>query len=180
MAERGSAGPGAGGGTWPGALIRRALSAVMAALIFAMMGLTTVDVGARYLFAAPLPGGFEIMQFMMALLIFSALPLVTWNDGHIVVSIFEGWFRGRIRYVHRTFVLMVSAGAVGLISWRMWRQGDVLAEGQQITGFLEWPIAPLAYVMSGLGAVTLVILLIMIWQHLRGGTASAARPADKV
>ena len=178
MTEGSSAAP--GGGARMAALIRRALSAVMAALVFAMMGLTTVDVGARYLFAAPLPGGFEIMQFMMALLIFSALPLVTWNDGHIVVSIFEGWFRGRLRYVQRTFVLVVSAGTVGLISWRMWHQGDVLAEGQQITGFLEWPIAPLAYVMSGLGAVTLVVLLAMIWQHLRDAAGPAARPEDTV
>ena len=71
----------------------------------------------------------------------------------------------------------VSAVAIAVICWRMWKQGDVLADGDQITGFLEWPIAPIAYAMSVLAAITLVIVLVLIWRHLRGEDI-AARPAD--
>ncbi len=179
MSAESSERPGSTIGARLATVTRRSLSAILAFVVFAMMALTTVDVGARYLFSAPLPGAFEIMQFMLALLIFSALPLVTWNNGHIAVSIFEGWYRGRIRYVQRLFVLVVSAGVVGLVSWRMWQQGDVLAEGQQITGFLEWPIAPIAYAMSVLAGITLVVLLVMIWQHL-AQTRSADQPENTV
>ena len=167
-----------GGAARLSALIRRSLAAVMALVIFCMMALTTVDVTARYVFSAPVPGGFEIMQFMMALAIFTALPLVTWNDGHIVVSIFDGFYRGRVRYVQRLFVFFISALAIAVICWRMWKQGDVLADGDQITGFLEWPIAPIAYAMSVLAAVAFVFVLMMTWQHLRGDAAPASRSAD--
>ena len=159
-------------------LIRRLLAAVMALIIFCMMALTTIDVTARYVFSAPVPGGFEIMQFMMALAIFTALPLVTWNEGHIVVSIFESFYRGRVKYAQRLLVLLVSALAIAVICWRMWKQGDVLADGEQITGFLEWPIAPIAYAMSVLAAVAFVFVLMMTWQHLRGESAPASRSAD--
>ena len=151
----------------------------MALVIFCMMALTTVDVTARYVFSAPVPGGFEIMQFMMALAIFTALPLVTWNEGHIVVSIFESFYRGRVKYAQRLLVLLVSALAIAVICWRMWKQGDVLADGDQITGFLEWadrtdrlcdePV---------LAAVAFVFVLMMTWQHLRGESAPASRSAD--
>lgn len=177
MTDTGQEEPGVVDRSGGAALIRGVLGGIMAFVVFAMMALTTVDVTARYVFSAPVPGGFEIMQFMMALVIFTALPLVTWNGGHIVVSIFDGFFKGAVRYVQRLFALTVSAVAIAVICWRMWKQGDVLADGDQITGFLEWPIAPIAYAMSVLAAITLVIVLVLIWRHLRGEDI-AARPAD--
>ena len=96
----------------------------------------------------------------------------------VVVSIFESFYRGRVRYVQRLVVLLISALAIAVICWRMWKQGDVLADGDQITGFLEWPIAPIAYAMSVLAAVAFVFVLMMTWQHLRGDAAPASRSAD--
>ena len=119
--------------------------------------------------------GFDII---MILAIFTALPLVTWNHGHIVVSIFDGFYRGRVRYVQRLLVYFVSALAIAVICWRMWKQGDVLADGDQITGFLEWPIAPIAYAMSVLAAVAFVFVLVMLWQHLRGEEAATSPTSD--
>jgi TRAP-type C4-dicarboxylate transport system permease small subunit len=144
------------------------LLVVVAAVMFAMMALTFVDVFARYLFASPVPGAFEIIQFMMALVIFCALPVVTRKDAHITVGLFESFMVGRIGWVRRLGVLLFSAAVIALIAFQMWRQGDQLREGQHITGFLEVPIAPIAYAMSVLSWITLVVVVGMIWRHLRG------------
>jgi hypothetical protein len=53
-----------------------------------------------------------------------------------------------------------------------------MAEGQHVTGFLEWPIAPVAYFMSLLSGLTTVILAVITLRKLGAGGA-APRP-DRV
>lgn len=158
--------------------VKRGLAAVVALVLFAMMALTVVDVTGRYLFSRPVPGGFEIMQFLLAIVVFAALPLVTHDCGHITVSLFDTFFRGAWRRVQELFVLIMSAIALAIVTLRMWDQGDVLAETEAITGFLLWPIAPIAYAMSLLSGVALMLLCLLLWSGLRNGTA--APDADRV
>lgn len=146
----------------------RALLIIVATIMFAMMALTFVDVFARYLFAAPISGAFEIIQFMMALVIFCALPVVTRKEVHITVGLFEAFMVGRVGWIRRLGVLLFSAAVVTLLAYQMWMQGIQMQEGQHITGYLEVPIAPIAYAMSVLSWVTLIVLVGMIWRHLRG------------
>ena len=47
------------------------------AILLAMMGLTFVDVIARYVFNRPLAGAFEVTELLLLVLIFAGLPLVT-------------------------------------------------------------------------------------------------------
>jgi TRAP-type C4-dicarboxylate transport system permease small subunit len=144
-----------------------ALRGLVALVVFAMMALIFVDVFMRYLFSAPIPGGFEIVQFMLALLIFTALPLVTWAEGHIVVSIFEKFFVGKRGVVQKVGVLIVSIASLLLIAFLMWRQALSLHASQQITGFLEWPIFPIAYVMCALTLIAVGIQVAMLVHYLR-------------
>ena len=157
--------------------LRRGLLAISAGLLFAMMLLITLDVAGRYLFNAPIAGSFEVTQFLLALLIFAALPVVTRDDTHISVSLVENLLKGRAKFTQRLFVLVVDAAAVGVISWRTWVGAEQLAADQQVTGYLEWPLAPLAYAMSVLAGIAFLTVLAMIWRHLRGldepGPASA-------
>lgn len=156
----------------------RALSGALRALIaldlFAMMALIFVDVFLRYLFSAPIPGGFEIVQFMLAILIFTSLPLVTWAEGHIVVSIFEKFFVGRRGLIQKVGVSVVSIAALLLIAFLMWRQAESLQSSQQVTGFLEWRIFPIAFFMCALSLIAVGIQFAMVWHFLRhraGGDA---------
>ena len=170
-ADNEAPGAGANEGAMPlPRLLRQALRALIAIDVFGMMALIFVDVFLRYLFNAPLPGAFEYIQFMLAFLIFCALPLITWTEGHIVVSIFEGLFRRRgLDGVQRLVVMLVSAGGLAVIAWLLWHQGFSLRNSGQITGFVELPLYPIAFVMSGLTVVALAIQLAMIVYDLRQG-----------
>ncbi len=160
------------------AFLTRLLRGLIAVVVFAMMAQIFVDVFLRYLFSAPIPGGFEIVQFMLAILIFTALPLVTWAEGHIVVSVFEGFFVGRVGTVQKIGVAVVSIASLLLIAYLMWRQADSLQASRQVTGFLEWRIFPVAYFMCALSLIAVAVQVAMLWHFLRhglGGDAGARR-----
>lgn len=162
-------------------LLRQALRALIAVDVFAMMALIFVDVFLRYLFNAPLAGAFEYIQFMLAFLIFCALPLITWTEGHIVVSIFEGFFRRRgLDTAQRLAVMLVSAGGLAVIAWLLWHQAFSLRNSGQITGFVELPLYPIAFVMSGFTVVALAIQIAMIAYDIRHGFPRRGRsePGD--
>ena len=51
------------------AWFNRVLAGISNIVLFAMMVLTFVDVWARYGFNAPIPGGFEITEFLLVILV---------------------------------------------------------------------------------------------------------------
>lgn len=155
-------------GTAAVARLKRGLGLIAAFVLFAMMALTVVDVTGRYAFNSPVAGGFEVMQFLLAILVFTALPIVSHERGHITVSLLDALFKGAARRIQQFGVLLVSAVAMAVIAQRMWDQGNVLSDTEAITGFLQWPIAPVAYAMSVLAAVALALILLLLWRNLRG------------
>ena len=69
--EDGAATPAARGGFGRfGRLAERAFNGIAAVILFLLMLLSFIDVVGRDVFDAPLPGGFEITEIMMAALIF--------------------------------------------------------------------------------------------------------------
>ena len=132
-----------------------------------MMMLVVLDVAGRYLFNAPISGSFEITEFLLALLVFAALPIVTRDDRHISVSVMENMLSEGKQFVQRFFVLGFGAFGLALIAWRLWVGGNELAAGRQVTGYLELPRAPIAYTASVLTSVACATVLAMMWRHAR-------------
>lgn len=139
--------------------LRLALTALVSIVMFAMMMLIAVDVAGRALFNFPIKGSDEIVAFLLAILIFAALPLVSWDRQHITVTLFERWIRGRFEKVLGVVLSAVSTVVVAAIAYRLWIQARLMAEGQHITGALEWPIAPVVFFTSALAGLTAVVML---------------------
>jgi TRAP-type C4-dicarboxylate transport system permease small subunit len=131
--------------------------ALVAALLFAMMTLTFLDVIGRYMLHRPVMGSTELIQYMLALLIFIALPVVTAREEHISISIVEGLLGSRANAVRRILLRVVCAAIMLAVSWYMWSHAKMLAENRDVIGYLLLPVAPAAYavsVLSGLTAAT--------------------------
>ena len=150
------------------------LLTVVSLSVFAMMALVFANVFSRYVLNQPIAGAEEVIKFLMGLTIFGGLPVVTWNKNHITVSLFEEFFRGRTKQIQVFFVTLCSVVALALICYLMYQQGLLLAEARQITNYLGWPFAPIAYVMCGFAAATLIIQLLLAAFLVRG---IATRPA---
>lgn len=147
--------------------LARALTAIVCLLIFAMMALVFFDVLGRYLLSAPITGAFEIIEFLLALLIFSGLPLVTMSRGHITIGMFDEVAKGRAKWVQQFLIALCSAGALLFIAERLLRQAQDMEVAQKITGYLETPVAPVVYVLSILGFLSFLLQLFLIWQLIR-------------
>jgi len=160
--------------------LERALSWSMALLLFAMMAVTTIDVLGRYLFSSPIPGGYEMVQFMMALVVFCSLPITTRQDSHLTVSIISGNLKGGTARMHRLFVLLVSLAGTIVIAWRTWDQGAILTQSKQVSNLLEWPLGPIAYAMAVFAWLTVAILVAMIIAALCGRDAGPSVPARAI
>ncbi len=145
------------------------LSALPLALIVV---LTFADVFARYLFSAPIRGSVEIIQYAMALVIFTALPLVTRKRGHVTVSLIDGLVHGRVAQLRQVLCDTFSLAALLLVTWRLWEQAASDAASSTRTVVLGLPQAPLAYVLCAFAAMSCVIMAGMLWQGLRGHPAS--------
>ncbi|HEY7457661.1 MAG TPA: TRAP transporter small permease [Xanthobacteraceae bacterium] len=148
--------------------VRGSLTALVALVMFAMMMLTTIDVAGRFLLNAPVKGSDELVSFLLATLIFASLPLITWDERHITVRLFDRWIIGRLHRVLDVLLSATSTIVLAVVTYRMWIQGVLMSEGQHITGALEWPIAPIAYLMSVLSGLTTLILVGLTWQKSVG------------
>lgn len=144
------------------------LLSIVCLSVFGMMMLVFANVFGRKLLNSPIAGAEEVIKFLMGLTIFGALPIVTWNKGHVTVALFDDFFRGRGKQIQVFFVTVLSVIALAFISYLMWRQGAQLAEAKQITNYLNLPFSPIAYVMCLFSVVTLIIQLILAWFLLRG------------
>ncbi len=163
-------GPGPSARSWSIRLLRL----MIAISVFCMMATTFVDVVGRYVFNAPLPGAFELVEFFLALTIFSGLPLVTADRGHITVSLFEGLFQRVGRWLQELFVLAFSASVVAFISYQLWHQAESFRVSERATTFLEVEIAPFVYFSCVLSGITALILLAQMIGHLRAGPGKEA------
>jgi len=135
------------------------LRTVMAVFLFAMMVLTSADVIGRYVLNAPISGAFEIVQYLMAIAVFAALPVTTANDSHLSVSLIPPTMRDPIGRMHKVFIRLFSAIALLIIAWRMASQAQILANSQQVSGYLQLPLAPIAAVMAIFAAIAFLIIV---------------------
>ncbi|MEP4378677.1 MAG: TRAP transporter small permease [Alphaproteobacteria bacterium] len=148
----------AGGFAWP----IRILTGIAAIFMASIAGVTFVDVTGRYVFSSPIPGGVEIIEFLLGLLIFSALPLVVAKDAHITVELFDGFMSEGFKRVREIIVLLANAGVLGFITSRMWATGREMAEYDEISLHLQVETAPLLFALTALSAMSVLTQLYMV------------------
>lgn len=136
------------------------LGSAAAAILFAMMMVTTVDVTGRYLFNSPLQGGYEFTQLLMLSLVFAGLPTVTRRGDHITVGLFAHAFRGRVRIVRDVIIALIVAVASAYLAWRLYLLGGRFSMFGDVTASVGIPLAPIAY--AGAAAMALAALASLV------------------
>lgn len=148
--------------------VLRAMCAI--ALIF-IMGVTVIDVFMSHFFASPITGSAEMVMFAMAILIFSAFPLVTLREQHISVGILHGRLHGFWLWLQRLVILGVSLLACSAMAWQLLNDGYELIDEQQTTMVLQLPLGPLDYFMGVLSGVSALALVLLLLRHFSSAAA---------
>ncbi|HXZ53159.1 MAG TPA: TRAP transporter small permease [Burkholderiales bacterium] len=121
------------------------LGLVAGVLLFAMMILTFADVMGRYLFNHSVPGGFEITEILMAMLIFAGLPLVSRREEHVSVDLLDHLMPPAMRRAVRV-IMELAGGALLLgLAYLMWHKARQVAAYGDTTTVLQIRYAPYVY-----------------------------------
>lgn len=133
------------------------LERLAGAALLVMLGLTCADVLGRYLFARPLAGVIELIQYAMVIVVFAALPVVTARGQHISVGLLDGRLRGTGRRIQQTLIGAACALVLLTLSWTLFEIAGSMSEQGDVIGFLRLPTFAAAYLMSALSLVTAVV-----------------------
>lgn len=145
-----------------GRWLNRLLGFTAALVMFTMMMVTFVDVVGRG-FDYPLPGGFEITEFLLASLIFLGLPLVTAEASHVEVDLLDSMTPHWFKQFQTVFIGIINVGAIGLLSWLMWQFAFRTYKYNDTTAVLEIPYAGLTFLMAICCTLATLALVVMLF-----------------
>lgn len=124
-----------------------------AVALFAIMGLTFVDVIGRKFLGGSVPGSLELTELLMVVVIFTSLPLVALAGEHVVFDSADRWMPPRLLRLQRVVMECFCGAALAGLAWLMWVKAGQLTEYGDTTAQLKLPLGAFVYVMSVLLAV---------------------------
>lgn len=153
------------------AAVERAAAAVAAVSLVALAVLTFVDVIGRYIFHAPVPGAVELIQGLMALLMFGALACATRANEHVRVDMLVDRLpkpaQGALRRLGEVSVFAMTSA----LAWSLGHHALFLRQTGDLTPVLRlqlWPFAALAFAMAAACAVIALCGLFLPARHIDG------------
>ncbi|UCH07118.1 MAG: TRAP transporter small permease [Deltaproteobacteria bacterium] len=125
----------------------------------ALMFLIVADVCLRYLFNSPIASSNELVMFLMAVVVFSALSYTETADGHVIIDLVVSRLPRTAQNALRGVMSILSLGLFALIA----QQNIVRAKALQIEGLrspiLHVPVYPF-YLFAAFGCALLCVVLL--------------------
>lgn len=148
-----------------------ALECVGAASLFALMLVVFVDVGGRSLFGKPLPWGTELLEVVLAAMIFCIYPLLGMRGNHITVDLIS--VGPRLRRVQRVLASVVGCTLFLIVAWCLGRQAMRSISYGDASALLQIPTGVVLWVMCALSAVTAIAFLLSMQRAYAGEPVAA-------
>jgi TRAP-type C4-dicarboxylate transport system permease small subunit len=149
--------------------IDRAVAPVLgyfaAAVLFALMALTCIDVIGRYFLGRPVYGGFEMTEMLLAAVIFAGLPLVTLRGDHVTVDVLDPFMPAGLLRLQHVVACLIGFVATAYLGWRLWLRAVNLDNAGETTAQFKFKLAYLTYGMSILMLLTALAMLVLVFRR---------------
>ena len=152
----------------------RILAVLGGLVLLWIMGLVVYSVSMRYFFNAPPLGVYDAAQVSLVPVVFFALAYTGWTGGHIAVDLIGALGKPQLTRVTDTFVRLVSAILLGVLTWRGVLNAEEAIEFEEVTNLVEIPHFPFICIMIFGSAVFTVVSLVQAYRCMRGLNDSAA------
>jgi TRAP-type C4-dicarboxylate transport system permease small subunit len=116
-------------------------------ILILMMLLTVADVILRYL-KRPILGTYELVSFAGAIVIAFALPLTTWEKGHVSVDIIFEFFPRAKGHVLQVITRLMGMLFFIVLSWTLLNMGTSFYKMGEGTLTLQLPLYPIAFLLG--------------------------------
>ena len=137
----------------------KALLILATLALIAMATIIATNILGRTLFGKPILGTIEIAGLAGVVFATIAVPFVEKEHRNVVMEVVASRFPRRMKAFTDAFVLLVSLGAVGVLTWAMFRESQHAASFGEATTVMRIPLAPFKYIWS-VGAALLCIVLL--------------------
>jgi len=119
--------------------LSRALGAIAALFLAAMVLLTVADVLLRALFNYPLRGMLELIELGLACTVFLGLPAVFLRDANLVVDVLDQVARPALVRLLKLLGALLSLGVLAVMAWQMLPLARGMYEFGDVTSDLSIP-----------------------------------------
>ena len=139
------------------------------AVLLSLMLMTVGDVVGRYLVGiipglGPVPGSFELTEFMLAVIVLTAIGHTQMKDEHISIDLIVEKFSPKVQAIIDTVTNFLSLAMFALVTWRTIKYAQLLYESHDVSGVLRLPVYPFL-VIAAIG--TFMFSLAMLSSTLR-------------
>jgi tripartite ATP-independent transporter DctM subunit len=134
----------------------RWVSIVGMVIFMAMVCLTFANVILRYIFNSPLIGSMEILEIMMAVVVFTGIAWVQLSKSHVTMDLVTGKLKPKPKLVLEGFS---NSLVIVLLIILIWRSGLIAINETKETGILEVPLRYPAMLVP-FGCILLVLVFI--------------------
>lgn len=130
-----------------------------ASILFCLMIMTFADVVLRSALNNPIESATELTRLFMAIVVFAALPMVTWKGEHIVVDLFDPMFSRRMARIRDTLIDLICGA---LILWPAKRVYDLAERARDYgdrTEYLNMPQHYAGWFIALFAAITGLVFI---------------------
>lgn len=120
----------------PAVWLAWALNLIAGIALIGLMVLTASDVIGRYFFNSPIDGATELTEIGVAIVVFAALPVISWRGESIVVDLFDGFYSPRIALWRQRVVYVIGACALVYMAQRVLVLGERSLSYGEVTEYL--------------------------------------------
>lgn len=122
-------------------------------ILLLLMFLTVGDVIGRYLVGfvpgfGPIPGAFELTEFMLAIAVLTAIGYTQVKGEHISIDIFTSKFSPRLQSIIDSLTNFFSLVIFVLVTWQTVKYAQLLYESHDVSGVLRVPVYPFLIVAA--------------------------------
>ena len=135
------------------------LNLIAGSALLIMMIITCIDVIGRYFFNKPLVGGVELIEVLLGVMIFMALPVISWRNEQVVVDILDPFVPPLMNFLRNALFHIVTAIALVVIGQRIWDLGARASSHGEVTEYLHLPVGT---VISFFGVMCWFTALVLV------------------
>lgn len=132
---------------------------IAAGVLVAMMILTGADVTLRYVLNKPVPGSWEITEYMMPIVVALGLAYCALERGHVRVDLVVSRLSEHAQAVMNSLASLIFLGIFILITWQSVLRAREMIEIGITSHTLYIPVAPFVLVVTVGSAVLCLVLL---------------------
>ncbi|WP_109313538.1 TRAP transporter small permease [Ruegeria sp. AU67] len=130
-----------------------------AGTLFVLMCMTFLDVVLRSAFDNPIESATELTRLFMAIIVFSALPLVSWKGENIVVDLLDPFFSERLAQMRDSLIDAICGIVLIWPAIRVWELAERARQYGDVTEYLKLPQFYVGWFISVFVALTAIAFL---------------------